>query len=175
MQVPSTSVTLINCSFFPGLHLNVCTLLNCVWVGLYLTEESKIVRELAEINHRYEALRTTLTDREEDLDINSKLAEKTKNVGGLMEWVTATDAKVVSAAPRGADAGQLASELDTYKVRTQSSCNAPSLNMLCFWFQLLKCNTGNHLQSQTYGRLNSGTNARKRSHVDNIYEASTCA
>ena len=81
-----------------------------------MADDSKTVRDLAEINHRYEALRATLSDREEDLDLNSKLAEKTNSVGGLMDWVTATDAKVVNAAPRGGDMGQLTDELENYKV-----------------------------------------------------------
>lgn len=84
---------------------------------MFLTEESKIQKELGSVNKRYEALRIKLTDRDEELELAKLLHERTSNVSGLMEWVTVTDAKVLRSTPKSSDVGELNTELETYRVR----------------------------------------------------------
>ena len=78
--------------------------------------ETKIQRELSEMNKRYEDLIAQLSDRDEELDLTRAMEEKKDNLGKVDEWIQATKARVVESAPRSTDMGQLNVELDGYKV-----------------------------------------------------------
>ena len=70
-----------------------------------------------DINKRYDGLKVKLGDRDEEMDLAKSYLEKSRNMGGLIEWVTVTDAKVVQSAPRSTDTDQLHNELKAAKVR----------------------------------------------------------
>ena len=95
---------------------------NCVLLMYYYfhpTEESEIQHQLADINRRYNALDIKIDDRDDELDTALALADRTKPVDDLLDWVTTTEMQMAQAPPMPglSPLEEMEKELETIMVR----------------------------------------------------------
>ncbi|XP_033113685.1 microtubule-actin cross-linking factor 1-like [Anneissia japonica] len=91
-------------------------------------EESVIQTELSSAKKRYDTLVNRLNDRDDELAMTKAFLEKSNQVGGLVEWVTQVDSKLVQSAPKSEELGQLNVEYEVYRgILSDVSANKPCI------------------------------------------------